>query len=416
MNRRAEGLNTLVTIASCCEGPTTLLVPFLMVNCGDGIINSMSERLPIMAGKYESDTYAEQKADDYLKSKDVKLDAIVRTEDSRHCARPNLFGTPVGTVLTINDKESAERVLKTVTHNVEMTDQKIPKPKTSDDEKKLITNLRNMTNNGMFIIKAMPNSKAIKTLISIVDKYGEGFDDPSKDRMGEAGRILQDCSLSRDVKDQLLDYLGESYDILLPVVKNISALDEDEQKSMTIDEVMLRVPNPPGKVLPWSSGFGPESRKALDYTAMNGDARGALERLDRVLEGGVLPIMFSGWFMNTVHRSIMMWTMIENGGDPDKAAHALGYGGMNYTKSHLDPYNNKGGWPVKIAYERARNAVRKGATSGTLLDLDSELADDYSIIKGQTTGRKMKPETAVTDMVIKTCIVYSGHELNKDRR
>lgn len=392
-----------------------LLVPFLMANCGDGIINSMSERLPIMAGKYESDTYAEQKADDYLKSKDVKLDAIVRTDDSRHCARPNLFGTPVGTVLTITDKESAERVLQPIVHNVELTKQN--KPKTTDDEKRLIMNLRTITNNGLFfIIKAMPNSKAVKTLISIVDKYGEGFDDPSKDRMGEAGRILQNCSLRKDVQDQLLEYLGESYDILLPVVKNISALDEGEQKSMTIDEVMLRVPNPPGKVLPWSSGFGPESRKALDYTAMNGDAKGALERLDRVLEGGMLPIMFSGWFMNTVHRSIMMWTIAETCGDPDEAAHALGYGGLGYTKSHTDPYNGQGGWPAKIAYERASNAVRKGATSGTLLDLDNELADDCSIIKGQTTGRKMKPETAVTDMVIKTCIVYSGHELNKDRR
>lgn len=391
------------------------MVPFLMANCGDGIINSMSERLPIMAGKYESDTYAEQKADDYLKSKGVKLDAIVRTEDPRHCARPNLFGTPVGTVLTINDKESAERVLKTATHNVELTKQN--RPKTADDEKRLITNLRSMTNSGLFfIIKAMPNSKAVKTLISIVDKYGEGFDDPSKDRMGEAGRILQNCSLSKDVQDQLLEYLGESYDILLPVVKNISALDEAEQKSMTIDEVMLRVPNPPGKVLPWSSGFGPESRKALDYTAMNGDARGALARLDRVLEGGMLPIMFSGWFMNTIHRSIMMWTIAETCDDPDEAAHALGYGGLNYTKSRPDPYNEQGGWPVKIAYERARNAVRKGATSGSLLDLDSELADDYSIIKGQTTGRRMTPEEAVTDMVVKTCIVYSGHELDKDRR
>lgn len=391
------------------------MVPFLMANCGDGIINSMSERLPIMAGKYESDTYAEQKADDYLKSKGVKLDAIVRTEDPRHCARPNLFGTPVGTVLTINDKESAERVLKTATHNVELTKQN--RPKTADDEKRLITNLRSMTNSGLFfIIKAMPNSKAVKTLISIVDKYGEGFDDPSKDRMGEAGRILQNCSLSKDVQDQLLEYLGESYDILLPVVKNISALDEAEQKSMTIDEVMLRVPNPPGKVLPWSSGFGPESRKSLDYTAMNGDARGALERLDRVLEGGMLPIMFSGWFMNTVHRSIMMWAIAETCGDPDEAAHALGYGGLGYTKSRPDPYNGQGGWPAKIAYERSSNAVRKGATSGTLLDLDSELADDCSIIKGQTTGRRMTPEEAVTDMVIKTCIVYSGHELDKDRR
>ena len=391
------------------------MVPFSMADYENGIINSMSERLPIMAGKYESDTYAEQKADDYLKSKDVKLDAVVRTDDSRHCARPNLFGTPVGTVLTITDKESAERVLKTVIHNVDLTKQN--KPKTTDDEKRLITNLRAMTNSGLFfIIKAMPNSKAVKTLISIVDKYGEGFDDPSKDRMGEAGRILQNCSLRKDVQDQLLEYLGESYDILLPVVKNISALDEGEQKSMTIDEVMLRVPNPPGKVLPWSSGFGPESRKSLDYTAMNGDARGALERLDRVLEGGMLPIMFSGWFMKTVHRSIMMWTIAETCGDPDEAAHALGYGGLNYTKSRPDPYNGQGGWPAKIAYERSSNAVRKGATSGTLLDLDNELADDYSIIKGQTTGRKMKPETAVADMVIKTCIVYSGHELNKDRR
>ena len=112
-----------------------LLVPFLMANCGDGIINSMSERLPIMAGKYESDTYAEQKADDYLKSKDVKLDAIVRTDDSRHCARPNLFGTPVGTVLTITDKESAERVLQPIVHNVELTKQN--KPKTTDDEKRI---------------------------------------------------------------------------------------------------------------------------------------------------------------------------------------------------------------------------------------------------------------------------------------
>lgn len=362
----------------------------------------VKNKLPIAAGKYESDAYADQMVSDFMKKHGVSLNSIVKTDDLKHRARKTLLGNKVGTELIIEDKDHAEEFIKTIAPDVKMVKNK---PTNSDDKKKIEDNLKIIMNDGLFIIINTPaTSNAVKTIINIINGLGEGFDDPSKDKMGEAGKILSDCKIGNDVKNALLNYLGEDYEILLPVVKNIMALPIEDQKSMSVEDVMLRVPNPPGKILPWGD-------RGMDECAMDGDMGGALNRLDRVLAGGMLPIMFSTWFLNTVHRSVMMLALTKQSGDHDKAAHALGYGGIYTTKGRPDPYNGKGGYPARLAYERAVAAERHGATLKELLKLDGVLAQDLGIIRGQLRDRKMTAEDAITDMVAKTSVVYGGGKI-----
>lgn len=365
----------------------------------------VKNRLPIAAGRYESEAYADQMVSDFMKKHGVSLDSIVKTDDLKHRARKTLLGNKVGTELVIEDKDHAEEFMKTIAPDVKMVKNK---PTDSDGKKKIVDDLKIIMNDGLFIVINAPvTSNAVKSIINMVNGLGEGFDDPSNDKMGEAGKILNGCKINDNVKSALLDYLGEDYEILLPVVKNIVALPAEDQKSMSVEDVMMRVPNPPGKILPW----GGRGDRGMDEYAMDGDMGKALNRLDRVLAGGMLPIMFSTWFLNTVHRSVMMLSLTKQSGDHDKAAHALGYGGIYTTKGRPDPYNGKGGYPARLAYERAVAAEKRGATLKEMLKLDGILAQDLGIIRGQLRDRKMSAEDSITDMVAKTSVVYGGGKI-----
>lgn len=87
--------------------------------------------------------------------------------------------------------------------------------------------------------------------------------------------LLSRIKVSKDIKDFLDDYAGEDYQLIIGVVNQIEEMDEKKQKSLTIDEVVVRLPSKPGALPPWE----------FINPMLEGNAKKAIDLYERSVEG-----------------------------------------------------------------------------------------------------------------------------------
>lgn len=73
----------------------------------------------------------------------------------------------------------------------------------------------------------------------------------SKDKTNVASKILDSTSLSKEVKNFIEDYVGQDYDNVISFVSSVSTLPPSVQKKITVNDAIIRMPQPPGSVAPW---------------------------------------------------------------------------------------------------------------------------------------------------------------------
>jgi hypothetical protein len=328
-----------------------------------------------------------------------------------NAAQPTMFGS-IGSFMIIRDKTSVDALYDLITDGARgLSDE--------DLEQAIMKNMRRIIASGLFIaILATGNIPAVKKLSEIMTRYGEGFDEPKKNADGEVSSIIEDCSLSRSVKADLENFVGSNYEMLLPVIKSLQSLSVSEQKAMSFEDVMIRMPNTPGQIMPWAIFNGANKRPGLDELAIASRTSEAVQLLQRVIVGKTHPMIYSYWFVKSVRLAAMMIILEQLGCHEDDAAHALGYGAPQYTKSRPDPVNGLGGWDVK----KLRPYIRKGVRSlrrNDLLWLLIELARDDAAIHGAHNGYsldeyyladgvKHNKSTIMYDMVMKTSLIFQG--------
>lgn len=88
-------------------------------------------------------------------------------------------------------------------------------------------------------------------------------------------KLLARIHISKDLKDFLNNYAGEDYQILISIVNQLENMDKKEQLSMTIDDLIVRLPSKPGAVLPW---------EFINYM-LEGNANEAISLYQRSMEG-----------------------------------------------------------------------------------------------------------------------------------
>lgn len=64
-------------------------------------------------------------------------------------------------------------------------------------------------------------------------------------------KLLSRVKLNKDAKEFLINYVGEDYQILIPVINELENLTEEEQLTLTIEDLIVKLPSKPGSVLPW---------------------------------------------------------------------------------------------------------------------------------------------------------------------
>ena len=408
-------------------------------------------RIPLRGGRYDSLPYAIQTATDWFQSLGIGYESVKRlTIDapahpnlknmkprnqrdlidhdkialkntiSNNVATPTMFGS-VGTLLILNDKTSVEALLSLVADDD-------PHPKKANIEEKL----RKIVSDGMFIVITAPgNVSAVGKIRDYVNKLGMGFSDPKKDSNGEINAILDSCSLTPSVMGELRSYVGDNYEILLPVIRSVSQDSISEQKAMTFEDVLMRIPNPPGEIQPWSvredKRAGIKGRDGLDELCASGDVRGAVQLFNRIMRGGKLPIIYSSWFLRRMVNLSIMLILMDDGYSQEDAAHAVGSGGPGYTKGRPDPFNGLGGWSDNhlVAIATNGDTWHGHAGEGKTPDRDDliwlilELNADNAAIHGVSNGHAVTGNdlgdgsndnggTIMVDMIVKSALIFNG--------
>jgi len=90
-------------------------------------------------------------------------------------------------------------------------------------------------------------TKKVETLISKAG--GKVF---KKEKPAEMKKkLLNKLYLNKNVKDFLDSYSGDDYQILIYISNQLNNIPENEQKEMTIEDLIVRLPSKPGAVPPW---------------------------------------------------------------------------------------------------------------------------------------------------------------------
>ena len=448
-----------------------------------------ADKMPLRGGRYESLPYATQTATEWFESIGMGYESIrqvvvegpqhptlknMRPKEQREILErdkrgiihkimneasvPSMFG-PVGTLLILNDKTSVDAFLDLLTvddngsssagndknhdssgmpessgRKEQHGQHSVPSKSSGDTDSITRRNIHRILNSGLFIaIMATGNISSISKVRDIIEEYGLGFSDPKKDAQGEVNMILAKCSLPQPTMREVKDYVGDDYAILLPVVRSLSTMPLSEQSSMTFDDLLMMIPNPPGEIQPWgvfaNRTTGEPGREGLDELAVRGDRDGAMQLLVRVINGGKMPIIYSTWFTRNVSNVCIMLALMQDGYSQLEAAHAVKTGGPGYTKGKPDPFNGLGGWSENHLVSLATHGY--GTNAGKtmpadrddLLWLANELAADNSALRGSMNGhavtgykledgRRDDGSTIVVGMVMKTALVFSGVHRN----
>lgn len=120
---------------------------------------------------------------------------------------------------------------------------------------------------GVVLMSDVSQSKT-KTLTKTVEKLGGVvYATPSSDKMKLPERLVRSTHVNADARDFLVDYVGEEYDTLIPLIRSIMTLDSRQQHRLTVEQLSNRLPQPPGSVPPWEIEkplFAGDTAKALD--------------------------------------------------------------------------------------------------------------------------------------------------------
>lgn len=106
---------------------------------------------------------------------------------------------------------------------------------------------------GLIIYTSKLNRNQTKKLEGLVKALGGQVLAPGgKDDAPLGLRLVNSLKLSREVKDFLLAYVGENHEVLLPLASTLRRLPEAQQARVTVEDMIVRMPQPPGAVLPWT--------------------------------------------------------------------------------------------------------------------------------------------------------------------
>ena len=98
------------------------------------------------------------------------------------------------------------------------------------------------------------NRNSTKKLEQIVNHLGGCVilaKESSKDKLSVTTKLLSNLSLGRSEKRFLEDYVADDYDSLFSLLRSLETLTPKQQSMITVSDLMIRLPQPPGSIPPW---------------------------------------------------------------------------------------------------------------------------------------------------------------------
>ncbi len=191
----------------------------------------------------------------------------------------------------------------------------------------------------------------------------------SKDKTPPAQRLVDELNLSRDVKTFLKDFAGDDYSSILSLVKTLSELSPRQQQGITIDDLLVRLPQAPGAIPPWE----------LEPAILKGDITRAIELYRRLAKTSHLLVVLA-ILKNKFNLVFKVASVLE--ANP----------GMNLAQlaSTLGVPNN---YPLRLAHDSAKRMGQKSAAN--IIEL---MAETEKKVKGGAAGN---PHVTMETMIVR---------------
>lgn len=156
------------------------------------------------------------------------------------------------TISNINDSGAVTLFGDTpvsVLHLDENTDVK----KLVDDFTKRLekTSIEDIVSTGVVITTHVPRTSTKKLEKLVKDVGGELYIAANSGKGNVTENIVSELNLNHESKQFLISYIGDDYENAIPIVNTVSKLAKNLQAKITIEDLMIRLPLPPGSIPPW---------------------------------------------------------------------------------------------------------------------------------------------------------------------
>lgn len=206
--------------------------------------------------------------DNTFKEWDITSDNVKEIQKFSQAGGATLFGDTPAYYIHISDKDSLTSIHSVLSTMDEATFTK-------------------RFSSGLIISSDM-NKNSLKKLSNSVEKLNGKVHTTGKSKLDVSSSILSRIYLNKDAEEFLLAYVGEEYDTLIPLVSNIEKVPQDQQKKISVDSLMTRLPQKPGTIPGWE----------VSNAVFEGQASKAIE-LSRRVGSGNTPYLLSMYYIRS---------------------------------------------------------------------------------------------------------------------
>lgn len=210
-------------------------------------------RIALIVDKQEA--YVRFERDRILKGWGVEWDETRSIKKIGEAGLSSLFGSPPISVLELDDKSDAKETSE------------LMKKASSGDFARWGTP-------GLVILTTVDRTST-KTLEKLVREAGGEVvlaKENSKDKTPPAERLVDELAIPRDSKAFLKNFAGDDYSSILSLMKTLGDLTVKQQQRITVEDLMVRLPQAPGAIPPWE----------IEPALVRGDITKAVELYRRV--------------------------------------------------------------------------------------------------------------------------------------
>lgn len=177
----------------------------------------------------------------------------------------SLFGDAPVSILTFETKEDVKAAADKLKSSTE-----------SEVKRYLTPGLIMLTN------VSRVSTKSLEKLVAELD--GEIIlSKTSGSKESPTNKLVDELQIAREAKEFLKDYAGDDYGSILGLIKTIGALTPKQQQGITIEDLLVRIPTPPGAIPPWE----------IEPALLRGNVTKAIELYRRVAQNSHLLVVLA---------------------------------------------------------------------------------------------------------------------------
>lgn len=235
---------------------------------------------------------ADYRVDEILKNWGLAPDKVKQAESFSERAMPSLFDDVIATRLNLSKADEVKRMNKIIE-----------------------TDGIDFISDGFVIVAVGINRNSLRRLEKLVGE-NDGFVIASKssDGASNVSTLLQEFSFSREVRDFLKDHVGNSVEMLIPILKTVSSLSAGQQKKIGIEDILIRISPEEGEIAPW----------AIENHIIDGNVSEAIRTFRRITNHSheLVPLSILKKSFSLMHR-INMLTLSSQKMQPKQIAEIL---------------------------------------------------------------------------------------------